>query len=125
MGLSIAEVSEQTGLSAHTLRYYERDGLMLHDVPRTPSGRREYSDQDVTGILMVARLRATGMPVREIRRYAALVRAGKETERERLDLLEAHRERVLAQLEEVQDNLRAIEAKIDGYRGALTTGPLT
>ncbi|WP_369045423.1 MerR family transcriptional regulator [Sinomonas sp. P10A9] len=119
MGLSIAEVSEQTGLSAHTLRYYERDGLMLHDVPRTSSGRREYSDQDVTGIIMVARLRATGMPVREIRRYAALVRAGKSTEGERLQLLAEHRERVLAQLEEVRDNLRAIEAKIDGYRNSV------
>ncbi|MEA5453982.1 MerR family transcriptional regulator [Sinomonas sp. JGH33] len=122
MGLTIAEVAERTGLSAHTLRYYERDGLMLHDVDRSPSGRREYSDQDVTGILMVARLRATGMPVREVRRYAELVRAGNGNERERLALLEAHRERVLAQLAEVTENLNAVETKIELYRSLLGDG---
>ena len=120
MGLTIAEVSERTGLSPHTLRYYERDGLMLHDVDRTPSGRREYTEQDVTGLLMVAKLRATGMPVREVRRYAELVRTGSGNERERLAILEAHRERVLAQLAEITENLNAVEAKIGFYREALT-----
>lgn len=120
MGLTIAEVSERTGLTPHTLRYYERDGLMLHDVDRTPSGRREYTDQDVNGILMVARLRATGMPVREVRRYAELVRNGQGNEEERLKILEAHRERVLAQLAEVTENLRAVESKIELYWKSLT-----
>ncbi|MGN6403026.1 MerR family transcriptional regulator [Sinomonas sp.] len=120
MGLTIAEVAQRTGLTPHTLRYYERDGLMLHHVDRTPAGHREYSDRDVTAILMVARLRATGMPVREIRRYAALVREGPGNERERLEILEAHRERVLAQLAEVTENLRAVDQKIDLYRGTLT-----
>ncbi|HZU93914.1 MAG TPA: MerR family transcriptional regulator, partial [Microbacterium sp.] len=70
MTLTIAEVAERTGLSPHTLRYYERDGLLLRDVERAPSGRRAYSEDDVNGIQVVARLRATGMPVAEIRRYA-------------------------------------------------------
>jgi len=120
MGLTITEVSERTGLSPHTLRYYERDGLMLHEVDRTPAGRREYSDRDVNGIIMVARLRATGMPVRVIRRYAELVRKGPGNEEARLAILEAHRERVLVQLAEATENLNAIESKIELYQKALT-----
>ncbi len=91
--LSIAEAAEQTGLTAHTLRYYERDGLLLHSVDRAPSGHRRYTDEDLRWIQMVTRLRATGMPIRDVRRYAALVRDGEGNEAERLGLLLAHRER--------------------------------
>ena len=99
--LSIAEAAEQTGLTAHTLRYYERDGLLLHSVERAPSGHRRYTDDDLRWIQMVTRLRATGMPIRDVRRYAALVRDGVGNEAERLGLLLAHRELVERQLAEV------------------------
>ncbi|MFL6155787.1 MAG: MerR family transcriptional regulator [Marmoricola sp.] len=115
--LTIAEASEQTGLTAHTLRYYERDGLMLADVDRSASGHRRYSDRDLVWIQLITRLRSTGMPIRDVRRYAALVRAGDGNEAERLDLLMAHRERVEAQLAEVTANLRAIDHKIGVYEG--------
>ena len=82
--LSIAEAAERTGLTAHTLRYYERDGLLLHSVERAPSGHRRYTDEDLRWIQMVTRLRATGMPIRDVRRYAALVRDGHGNEAERL-----------------------------------------
>jgi DNA-binding transcriptional MerR regulator len=117
MAFTIAEVAEQTGLTAHTLRYYERDGLMLAPVDRAGSGHRRYSEGDLTWITLITKLRSTGMPIRDVKRYAALVRAGDGNERERLDLLLAHRERVEAQLAEVTSHLRAIDHKIGIYEG--------
>jgi DNA-binding transcriptional MerR regulator len=119
MSLTIAEVAERTGLTAHTLRYYERDGLMLAAVDRAVSGHRRYSDRDLTWIEMITRLRSTGMPIRDVRRYADMVRAGDGNEAERLELLKAHRERVEAQLSEVTAHLRAIDHKIGLYEGKL------
>ena len=117
--LSIAEAAEQTGLTAHTLRYYERDGLMLAAVERSASGHRRYTEVDLTWIEMITRLRSTGMPVRDVRRYAELVRAGDGNEGERLALLKDHRARVEAQLREVTGHLRAIDHKIGLYEGRL------
>lgn len=116
-GLTIAEAAERTGLTPHTLRYYERDGLMLHEVGRTASGHRVYTDVDLAWVTMLTRLRATGMPIREMREYAALCRRGQGNEESRLALLQAHRSRVLEQLAEVTDHLGAIEEKIGIYRG--------
>ena len=113
--LSIAEAAERTGLTAHTLRYYERDGLLLHSVDRAPSGHRRYTAEDLRWIQMVTRLRATGMPIRDVRRYAALVRDGDGNEPERLGLLLPHREVVERQLAEVTGHLRAIDHKIALY----------
>lgn len=117
-GLTIAEVAARTGLSRHTLRYYERDGLMLA-VGRARSGHRRYSEYDLGWIELITKLRATGMPVRDVRRYAELVRAGDGNESERLELLRGHRERVRAQLEAMAAHLDAIDAKIGYYAGAL------
>ena len=114
-GLSIADASERTGLTPDTLRYYERDGLMLHPVGRSATGHRRYTDTDLRWIQLITRLRATGMPIRDVRRYADLVRQGDGNEQERLDLLRAHRQEVLAQLAAVQEHLGAIDAKIGIY----------
>jgi DNA-binding transcriptional MerR regulator len=117
--LTIAEAAARSGLTAHTLRYYERDGLMLGAVERAGSGHRRYTEGDLTWIEMITRLRSTGMPIRDVRRYAALVRAGEGNEAERLELLEAHRERVEAELAQVTAHLRAIDHKIGIYEGKL------
>ena len=116
MALTIAEVSHQTGLTAHTLRYYERDGLMLSRVERAESGHRRYSERDLRWLSLLTGLRSTGMPIRDIKRYAALVRAGDGNERERLVLLLAHRARVQAQLTEAISHLRVIDHKIGVYQ---------
>src|SRR5262245_20515519 len=116
--LTIAEVAERTGLTPHTLRYYERDGLML-GVGRAGSGHRRYSERDLGWIELITKLRATGMPIREVRRYAELVRAGDGNEDERLTLLRAHRERVRAQLDTTAAYLGAIDLKISYYADAV------
>ncbi|KQR11730.1 MerR family transcriptional regulator [Cellulomonas sp. Leaf334] len=119
--LSIAEAAEATGLTTHTLRYYERDGLLLDAVDRASSGHRRYSEDDVGWIRMITRLRSTGMPIREVRQYADLVRAGDGNEAERLQLLVAHRDRVRKQLAEVATHLEAIEYKIGLYERSTCT----
>jgi DNA-binding transcriptional MerR regulator len=121
-GLSIAEAARRTGVSAHTLRYYERAGLVVTPVDRTSGGRRRYYQLDLDWIVICTRLRATGMPIREIRRYAELVSEGHGNEKERLALMEAHRANVIAKLAEVQEHLKLIDHKIDVYRGRLEAG---
>ena len=121
-GLSIAEAARRTGVSVHTLRYYERAGLAVTTVDRTAGGRRRYQQLDLDWITVCTRLRATGMPIKTIRRYAQLVSAGRGNEQERLALLEAHRASVLAKLAEIQENLKLIDHKIDVYRGRLAAG---
>ncbi len=121
-GLSIAEAARRTGVSVHTLRYYERAGLVVTHVDRTTGGRRRYQHEDLVWINVCTRLRATGMPIKAIRRYAQLVLAGPGNEQERLALMEAHRAEVLARLAELQENLQLIEHKIDVYRGRVAAG---
>ena len=121
-GLSIAEAARRTGVSVHTLRYYERAGLVVTAVDRTAGGRRRYHQLDLDWIVICTRLRATGMPIRTIRRYAQLVSAGPGNEQERLALLEAHRADVTAKLAEIRENLELIDHKIGVYRGRLAAG---
>jgi DNA-binding transcriptional MerR regulator len=117
--LSISDAAQLTGLSAHTLRYYERAGLMLDPVERAPSTHRRYSEAEIRWVTLLTKLRATGMPIRRIREYAELVRAGEGNEGERLALLESHREAVLEQLDAMRRNLEAIDYKIEIYRDCL------
>jgi DNA-binding transcriptional MerR regulator len=121
-GVSIADAARLTGVSVHTLRYYERAGLVVTDVERTDGGRRRYQQQDLYWIGICTRLRATGMPIKTIRRYAELVSAGPGNEDERLALMEAHRAEVTAKLAELEENLKLIDHKINVYRGRLVAG---
>ena len=121
-GLSIAEAARRTGVSVHTLRYYERAGLVVTTVDRTSGGRRRYHQLDLDWITVCTKLRATGMPIKTIRRYAQLVAAGPGNEEERLALMEAHRADVTAKLAEIQENLKLIDRKINVYRGRLAAG---
>lgn len=113
--LSISDAASVTGVTVHTLRYYERVEL-LDPVAKNQSGRRRFGDSDLLRIDFIGRLRATGMPIREIRRYVELIRAGEHTESDRIALLEAHRVNVKRQLREIQCSLDAINTKIDNYR---------
>lgn len=118
-GLPIAQAAETLGLTSDTLRYYEKDGLLLRPVPRSSSGHRRYQEADLRWITLVTRLRSTGMPIRDVRAYAELVREGDGNEVQRLELLQAHRDVVLQQLAEVTSHLGAIDHKIGIYEDAL------
>lgn len=105
----------------HTLRYYERAGL-LTPIERNVSGHRRFTPDDVEWIVVCTRLRATGMPIRRIRAYAELVREGAGNEADRLALLEGHREEVRERLAEVSRNLELIDYKISFYRERVERG---
>jgi DNA-binding transcriptional MerR regulator len=121
--LTVGQVADLTGLSVHTLRWYERVGL-LDGVARDQSGYRRYTSADLRWLAMCMRLRATGMPVSEMLSYAELARSGPATETQRLELLEAHRDRVLAHIADLHRDLDVINRKIAGYqRSALERLP--
>jgi len=121
-GLAIAEAARRSGVSVHTLRYYERAGLVVTTIDRTTTGRRRYHRLDLEWIKVCTRLRATGMPIKVIRRYAELVRDGHGNEQERLALMQTHRADVVAKIAGLQDNLQLIDHKIDVYQGRLDAG---
>jgi DNA-binding transcriptional MerR regulator len=116
--ITISDAARASGVSAHTLRYYERAGL-LDPVDRAASGHRRYAEEDLVRIQFLTKLRSTGMPIRQIRAYAELMRGGEETHEARLALLEEHREAVRARLAETARNLDLIDHKIDFYRERL------
>ena len=110
-GLTIQQVAQRTGLSHHTLRYYEHLGL-LTSVHRLPNGHRRYDEGDLRWIDLLKCLRASAMPISEMQRFAEITRQGTATARERRELLEAHRLRVVAQLQEIQHTLARLDTKI-------------
>jgi DNA-binding transcriptional MerR regulator len=113
--LTISEVAEITGLSTHTLRYYERAGLMLNSVGRASSSHRRYTEEDLAWVVFLTKLRSSSMPIARVREYVELVRRGDETTRERLELLRRHRITVAAQLDEITRSLAVIDTKIAIY----------
>ncbi|MFI6929459.1 MerR family transcriptional regulator [Streptomyces sp. NPDC050287] len=114
---TISEVVALTGLTAHTLRWYERIGLMPH-IDRSHTGQRRYSNRDLDWLALVGKLRLTGMPVADMVRYAELVREGDHTYGDRFELLKATREDVLARIAELQDTLAVLDRKIGFYADA-------
>jgi DNA-binding transcriptional MerR regulator len=120
--LSIGQVAERTGLSVHALRFYEREGLLVTPVHRGTDGRRSYTDWDLEWLEVCVRLRASGMPLAAIRRYADLVRQGEGNEEDRLSLLRQHQQRVTAQIAELTECLDLITFKIRLYEACPAEG---
>jgi DNA-binding transcriptional MerR regulator len=114
--MKIGELAKRSGLSAHTIRYYERIGL-LPPAGRNQSGHRDYDATILTWIEFLDRLKATGMPIREMLRYAVLRERGVGTEAERSALLEQHRDRVRGHVAELKACLLVLDTKIAGYAG--------
>ncbi|GAA2791668.1 hypothetical protein GCM10010441_16130 [Kitasatospora paracochleata] len=111
---TISEVSAASGLTPHTLRWYERIGL-LDPIDRSHAGQRRYSDADLTRLAFLGRLRLTGMPVADMLRYVELARAGDGTRAARRDILVAHREEVRERLADLHATLAVLDYKIDIY----------
>jgi DNA-binding transcriptional MerR regulator len=120
--LSIGQVARRTGLSVHTLRLYEREGLVASQVRRDRSGRRVYSSWDVEWLANCVKFRASGMPLATVARLAQLVREGSGNEAERLELLREHQRHITDQLAQLRDCLELINAKVDSYEQHLAAG---
>jgi DNA-binding transcriptional MerR regulator len=113
-GITISEAAERSGLSAHTLRYYERIGL-VRAPERGTNGHRRYTEEDLAWLGLLIKLRATGMPIADMLRYAELVRQGPGTAAARWELLLGHRAKVAARIAQLQADLAVIDFKIETY----------
>ncbi|MFF0710356.1 MULTISPECIES: MerR family transcriptional regulator [Gordonia] len=113
--LTIAQTAAMLDVSAHTLRYYERIGLV--DVPRDASGNRLYDADAVRRLVFVTRMRLSGMAIRDLQHYVELVDEGDDTVPERLEMLLEHRDTIRRQISELTLSLAATEYKIATYGG--------
>lgn len=120
-GLRIGELARRTGKSVHAIRWYESQGL-VPGVARDAAGRRVYDERHVAWLELMARLRATGMPIAEMREYTALVMQGRRSLRERRDLLARHGQRVADAITELKRSLDLVSAKIDFYDDWMHSG---
>jgi DNA-binding transcriptional MerR regulator len=111
---SIGEFSKVTGLGIHTLRYYEHENLIIP--LRNASNRRRYSEKDIAWIAFIKRLKATGMPIKEIKKYAVLRAKGDVTLSERMEMLIQHRQSLNEQISRLQEHEAMLDEKIAFYR---------
>jgi len=114
MNYSINEVANKFGLSAHTLRFYDKEGLMPF-IGRDKSGNRVFTETDLNWVAMVCCLKDTGMSIKEIKQYADWCAQGMETIDKRKSLLAEHRIQVVKQIEKLKKNLELIDSKIAVY----------
>lgn len=110
-GYSISQAAERFGIEPHTLRFYEKEGIIHPE--RTKNGIRVYTDENMGQLEMAMCLKSTGMPLKDIRRYFDLVEEGDETLEERLRIFEEHRTHVLEGIEELKKHLEKIDHKIN------------
>lgn len=118
MGYSISQVARQFALEPHTLRYYEKEGIISPD--KTDKGIRCFHQADIDQLGMVCCLRSTGMSIKDIKRYVDLCAAGDQTAHERLQIFINHREHILEEITCLQTHLEKIEGKIKWYSNIMT-----
>ena len=114
-GFTIRTMAERCGMTAHTLRYYERVGL-IQPVDRARNGHRRYSEADAAWLHFLHCMRATNMPIREMQRYAALREMGDATSDQRRKLLEDHQAAIAAKITALQQAHDLLTRKIANYR---------
>ena len=114
--LRIGDVAQRTGLSVHALRFYERENLLVGPIFRNTGGRRRYSLEDVEWLRICVRLRESGMPLTDLRKFAELVRHGPGNETQRLELLRKHEQHVQTQLAALHHCLDVIHTKVSIYQ---------
>jgi DNA-binding transcriptional MerR regulator len=119
--LTIQQVAEATGLSAHTLRYYERSGL-IHPIDRAESTHRRYSLDDAGWIEFLNKLRATGMSIQQMQRYAELQRQSDATLPRRVEMLRTLQSEAEARIDDLREHLKLIRYKIGVYQSIIDKG---
>jgi len=114
MAYTIKQVSERTSLSPHTLRYYEKEGL-LPLVERSENGRRRFSDEDLEWLGLICCLKSTGMPIRQIRSFVELSKLGDQTLPQRCEILKQHKAHVKEQIRIMKKHLEKVTRKIEFF----------
>lgn len=117
MNYSIGEFSNITNISSPTLRYYEKEQLLVTN--RDAIGRRFYTQEDITWILFIKKLKDTGMSIKDIREYAILRYQGDSTMQQRLVILEKHKAFVMEEKAKWERNLQNLDEKIEIYKSRL------
>lgn len=112
---TIQQMATRTGLTVYTLRYYE-DIALLEPIARANNGHRRYSEDDVRRVEFLKRLRTIGMSLDEMKHFIGLYREGNATATQRREVLEAHRQAVVEQIEELQEMIGFIDYKIGLYQ---------
>ncbi|WML44372.1 MerR family transcriptional regulator [Neobacillus sp. PS3-40] len=111
---TIGEVAKILGISTHTLRYYEKEKIIIPD--RDASGDRRYNDTHIKWLQFVIKLKETQMPIEKIKKYASLVLEGEHTTQERLSLLEEHKDSIKKQIRTLKAADEMLEYKIVTYK---------
>ncbi|NLL77675.1 MAG: MerR family transcriptional regulator [Clostridiales bacterium] len=114
MSYTIKQVSELTNLTAHVLRFYEKEGLLPH-INRSDSGIRKYSEDDLEWLGLICCLKNTGMSLKQIKAFVDLSAEGKGTLKQRCDMLIEHKKNVEAQIQEMYKHLEKVSHKIDHF----------
>lgn len=117
MTYTISQAAQRFGVEPHTLRFYEKEGIITPT--RTETGIRAYTEENMAQLEMAMCLKSSGMPLKDIRRYFDLVEQGDDTLDERLKIFTDHREHVLAEIEVLKKHLCKIEGKIRWYSAFL------
>jgi DNA-binding transcriptional MerR regulator len=115
MTYTIKQTAEKTGLSEHTLRYYDREGL-LPLLKRTKSGIRAFSENDINWIGLICCLKNSGMSIEKIKEFMSLCLKGAQTQEARKQLLLNHREYIIQQMEQLKNSLSIVDYKIAHYK---------
>nr|WP_106780741.1 MerR family transcriptional regulator [Lysinibacillus timonensis] len=118
---SIGEIAKQLNLSVHTLRYYDKEGL-LPFVKRTSSGTRVFKESDMSALKVIECLKATGMPIKEIKHFIDWCADGDATLQQRYDMFMERKTIVEAQMKELKQTMELIEHKCFYYKTALDAG---
>ncbi|WP_145408906.1 MerR family transcriptional regulator [Paenibacillus xylanexedens] len=121
MTYSIGEVAKKLDLTVYTLRYYDREGLMPF-VERTANGTRLFKESDIDFLKIIQCLKATGMPIKDIKDFIAWCSEGDSTLKQRYDMFTERRASVEAQIAELQKTMEVIDHKCAYYESALSAG---
>ena len=114
MSYRIGELAKLIGISEHTLRYYEKEGLVIPE--RDKKNNRCYTEENKLWAEFILHMKSTGMSVEDLKKYTALWELGDEGTVDLLEILKQHRAKVMGKIEIYQKNLELLNTKIDFYQ---------
>ncbi|WP_138753573.1 MerR family transcriptional regulator [Paenibacillus sinopodophylli] len=121
MGYTIGEVASKMRVSAYTLRYYDKEGL-LPFVDRNKSGNRDFKESDFEWLAVITCLKNSGMPVKKIKQFVDWSMEGDTTLQQRLEVFEKHKKAVIDKITELNKHMEKIDYKIWYYQKAIDAG---